>query len=116
MLCHPLYYDADGKFCVNRRLGCIGCPLASDNGLSDFKKYPKMLRNWLKAHSVFMENHPNSNTAKLFKNVAEVGVIRLFAGCRYAKFLEITSGMFGTADCKAFLEDYFKIDLNFIKQ
>lgn len=29
--CAPVYYDEDGKFDVNRRLGCIGCPLASKN-------------------------------------------------------------------------------------
>lgn len=42
--CHPLYYNEDGKFCVERRLGCIGCPMQSDNGVADFVKYPKMLR------------------------------------------------------------------------
>lgn len=113
--CHPLYYDADGKFCVNRRLGCIGCPMAADNGLADFVRYPKMLRNWLKAQTIFIENHPDSNTAKKFENAAEATVLRLFAGCSYVKYQEITGGMFGKTDCKAFLEDYFKIDLSFMQ-
>lgn len=41
--CHPLYYDGDGNFHVERRLGCIGCPMKSDCGKSDYLRYPKML-------------------------------------------------------------------------
>lgn len=41
--CAPLYYDENGVFHVERRLGCIGCPMAADNGRGDFLKYPKML-------------------------------------------------------------------------
>ena len=51
--CHPLYYNEDGKFCVERRLGCIGCPMQSDNGVADFAKYPKMLRQWIMAGKVW---------------------------------------------------------------
>ena len=51
--CHSLYYNEDGKFCVERRLGCIGCPMQSDNGVADFVKYPKMLRQWIKAGKVW---------------------------------------------------------------
>ena len=47
--CHPLYYDEDGKFHVERRLGCLACPLQGDRGLEDFKTYPKLVRCWLKA-------------------------------------------------------------------
>lgn len=53
--CHPLYYNDDGKFCVKRRLGCIGCPLASDNGVSGFKKYPKFVKQWIKNGSVWWD-------------------------------------------------------------
>lgn len=42
--CAPVYYDEDGKFDVNRRLGCIGCPLASKNiRRKAFLDNPKML-------------------------------------------------------------------------
>lgn len=47
--CHPLYYDEQGKVNVKERLGCIGCPMASDNGLSDFMRYPKMVKAWCDA-------------------------------------------------------------------
>lgn len=59
--CHPLYYDESGKFHVERRLGCIGCPLKSDNGLSDFKKYPKFFKQYVKSYQKFLDNHTGSN-------------------------------------------------------
>ena len=47
--CHPLYYDQQGNFHVERRLGCIGCPMQSDNGKEDYKQYPKLLKSfWLR--------------------------------------------------------------------
>lgn len=46
--CHPLYYDKEGKFDVNRRLGCIGCPLQGDRGKQDFIRYPVLLKQMLR--------------------------------------------------------------------
>lgn len=58
--CAPLYYDESGRFHVERRLGCIGCPLAVDNGLADFKQYPKLLKQIIEAKKRFYETHPNA--------------------------------------------------------
>lgn len=58
--CAPLYYDESGRFHVERRLGCIGCPLAADNGLADFKQYPKLLKQIIEAKKRFYETHPNA--------------------------------------------------------
>ena len=57
--CAPHYYDADGTFHVERRLGCIGCPLASGNGREDFKKYPKLLKAIIEAKKRFYAADPN---------------------------------------------------------
>ena len=38
IVCHPLYYDADGVFHVERRLGCMGCPLMYYNSNLEFEK------------------------------------------------------------------------------
>lgn len=46
--CHNLYYDESGKFHPERRLGCMGCPLRSDQGLPHFKAYPALVRAWLR--------------------------------------------------------------------
>lgn len=58
--CAPVYYDDSGNFHVERRLGCIGCPLKSDNGLSDYKKYPKFLKAQVKAYQRFLDKHTTS--------------------------------------------------------
>lgn len=42
--CHPLYYGEFHNFHVERRLGCIGCPLQGDRGRSDYKQYPKLAK------------------------------------------------------------------------
>lgn len=55
--CHPLYYNEDGSFCVERRLGCIGCPLQGDRGKGDYVQYPKLLEQVIKRLVVFHENH-----------------------------------------------------------
>ena len=46
--CAPVYYDDNGKFCVERRLGCMCCPLQSQKRLrEEFKSHPKVLRQWI---------------------------------------------------------------------
>lgn len=48
--CHPLYYDENGNFDASRRLGCIGCPLASKaKRIEQFKQYPRYVKLWIKA-------------------------------------------------------------------
>ena len=46
--CHPLYYDEQGNFHVERRLGCVGCPLISKKRRKQqFKENKGMLKAWL---------------------------------------------------------------------
>ena len=46
--CHPLYYDEKGNFHVERRLGCVGCPMASKKKRKQhFKEHKGMLKAWL---------------------------------------------------------------------
>lgn len=111
--CHPLYYDEQGNFHVERRLGCIGCPLRYDNGLSDMVKYPKFLKRLISSSQVFIETHPNSSSVKKFGNAYNLVFHNLFFDS-YEKYLNaVTGGMFPeiAIDAKTFLEDYFKIDL-----
>ena len=58
--CAPVYYDENGRFHVERRLGCIGCPLASDNGVGDYLKYPKMLKQVIKHAQIYLDTHPQT--------------------------------------------------------
>lgn len=110
--CHPLYYNEDGKFCVERRLGCIGCPMQSDNGVAYFVKYPKMLRQWIKASKVWWNKEretPLASVAK-FGDIYALIAHNLFFD-NYDSFQAANTSMFGKEDWKQRLEDYFKIEL-----
>lgn len=111
--CHPLYYDGQGNFHVERRLGCIGCPMRSDAGKSDFLKYPRFLKRLLACMQVWLDTHPNVKGHKKFGNAYNQMFHNLF--CKsYDEYADrITGGMFPETaiNAKVFLEDYFKIDL-----
>jgi len=112
--CHPHYYDESGRFCVKRRVGCIGCPLQNDKGLSDFRQYPYIFKSWLRAYKYWMDTHRDSKTAELFPDAWHGVYMKLFCHS-----LEEYNGIFRGGqlfdseipDAKEFLEDYFGIDL-----
>lgn len=110
--CHPLYYDEQGIFHVERRLGCIGCPMKSDNGKGDFKRYPKMLRALIKSAQKFLDTHPNCSSLRKFGNAYNLVFNNLFCDS-YDDYITKTSVDLwgGQLDTKKFLEDYFGIDL-----
>lgn len=111
--CAPVYYDEDGVFHVERRLGCIGCPLKSDNGLSDYKKYPKFLKAQIKAYQRFLDNHTTSNWYKRIDGSAINGFF-YYLFCKSYEEYQMRTGedqLFGEekVDPKKFMEDYFGI-------
>lgn len=108
--CHPLYYK-NGKFDVTERLGCMGCPLASDNGLSDFKKHPLLVKAWIKSGLKWWETHPNAASRKKFNDIYELFVHNIFFDSYEAFKLSVGGGYLGRMDCKKFLENYFNIKL-----
>lgn len=108
--CHPLYYDEQGKFCQNRRLGCMGCPQKSDRGLADFKNNPRLVKFWLRNGEIWWNTHKIKNTKKKFNNIYEVFVRNIFFN-DYNEFKAATDNIFGKIDCKQFLMNYFHIDL-----
>lgn len=101
---NPLYYNDNGELDVTKRLGCIGCPLASEKQRREqYKKYPGILRACVnalkeyshdaeKAYSVFVLTlfFKNRNSHEEFNNI-------IFSE------LQITN--------KEILEQYFKIKL-----
>lgn len=110
--CHPLYYDENGVFHVERRLGCIGCPLKSDNGRGDYLKYPKMLKARIKAHQKYLETHPNSKTLEYFSNIYNATFFQMFCNNLEEYRLKMSTDLWGEQlDTKQFLEEYFKIKL-----
>lgn len=111
--CHPLYYDENGNFRVERRLGCMGCPLQSNNGLKDFEKYPKLLAAWIRASEKFIATHPHSGTARKFGNAYNLAYHNLFTKSYEQYEVQVTGGLFpeNALNTKEYLENYFGINL-----
>lgn len=112
--CHPIYYDEQGKFNVKERLGCIGCPMASDNGLSDFMRYPKMVKAWCDAEKKWLAT-PRKRTKGIgcrgkFSDAYAIFAHNVFFG-DYDTFQAASTSLFGKEDWKQRLEDFFKIEL-----
>lgn len=111
--CHPLYYDENGQFHPERRLGCFACPLKSRRQqIADFKEKPKFVRAWIKAGMVWW-NKPHSSAWKSgekFGNIYNLFFSNVFCD-NYEEYLYKTTGIFGRLDTKAWLEDYFHVDL-----
>lgn len=56
--CAPVYYDEQKRFHPERRLGCIGCPLATkEHRLAEFSTYPGMVKLYIRASKQFFATH-----------------------------------------------------------
>lgn len=110
--CAPVYYDDNGSFHVERRLGCVGCPMQADCGKADFMRYPGMLKEWIRREKKYLDNHPNSSAKKKFGTAYNMAFHNLFTKS-YEDYLGYVQPILpeATVDTKAFLEDYFNIDL-----
>lgn len=112
--CASLYYDEQGTFHVKRRLGCIGCPLASKKKrIEEYVRYPKILKRTIECEQVFIDTHRSGKIAALYKDAAHRMYANLFCDS-YEEYRDrISGGLFPemAIDPKTFLENYFKIDL-----
>ena len=113
--CHPLYYDEQGKFHVERRLGCLCCPLKSTRlRIEDFKQYPRMVRLYIRAEMVFWDNHPDLKTRQHVKDPYQWFVLQIFCTSIQEFKDKFGKNLFDDGiDCKKYLEDYFDINLDF---
>lgn len=108
--CHQLYYDEKGNFHVERRLGCLGCPMKSDAGRADYEAYPKLFREVVKAVIMWWQSHPHVRSVEKFKTPYGLIAHNLFYNS-FAKWQEDDNNLFGRTDWKSFLESYFKINI-----
>lgn len=102
---HPIYYDAFGNVCVERRLGCIGCPLQGDRGKIEFLRYPILLKQMLRRGILFhrrMGRNENDAALNLVYNL-------FYSNHGYEKFKQTYLGMF-PADPWEQLDSYFFLD------
>lgn len=109
--CAPHYYDKDGNFHIERRLGCMCCPLKSDRGLAEFKEHPNLAKLWIKAGQKWFDTHKIEKTKAKFRNPYRLFANNVFFHSYEDFRLAVDGGLFGPIDCKKALEDYFKIKL-----
>ena len=111
--CHPLYYRR-GQFDVTKRLGCMGCPLASrKKRIQFFKENPKWLKAWIRAGQKWYisEKYQNGKAKYKFKDAFEAMGYQLYCD-NIEQLKEKTYGLFGEFDWKEFLQKEFKIDMS----
>jgi phosphoadenosine phosphosulfate reductase len=110
----PAYYREDGSIDFDRRLGCMGCPLAGDRSVDDFKKNPALLRAWLKAGAEWLAGH-KFRKGELFGDVYEQFACNTFFKS-YKMFDEARCAkLFGeNPSFKEMLEKYFEHELDCI--
>lgn len=109
--CHPLYYDKQGKFHVERRLGCLCCPLVyKKHRIEEFKQYPNMVKAYIRAGQKFRDTHPDAAFTKRYENIYDAFVRFLFYD-RDHEFQQTKFGLFGKTDYKNLIMDYFGIDI-----
>lgn len=108
--CHPLYYDEQGNFHVERRLGCLCCPLMSKKKrIEEFKKYPNMVKFYARNAKIFLDTHPDSKTAKLYcKNEWEMVYMNIFAQSKADFDATMQPDLWGNRfDCEKAIKEYF---------
>lgn len=110
---HPLYYREDGSIDLSKRLGCMCCPLAYyKKRLQDFKKYPGMVRAYLRCGNEYLRSHPESKLAKQYSDVYEYFVANAFFDNHRNYVKAKLEGIFSDKpNYKQLIEDYFKIKL-----
>lgn len=109
--CHHLYYDEDGTFHPERRLGCMGCPIASRRKrVLQFKEYPNMIKMYLRQGEKYRQSHPNSPNIKMFPTVYDWFTFTLFCDSITDFHEKFGKNIFGEKiDTKEFLQQQFNI-------
>lgn len=110
----PVYYGENGELHIERRLGCVGCPLASHkHRLRELQKYPNMVKAYIRALQANKEIKKNNAVWTKHTDPYDYLVHDLFypsIGYKNYKYT-IHRNLFGDIDSKQLLEQYFKIKL-----
>lgn len=85
-----------------------------ENGKADFLTFPRFLKQLIRSAQIYLDTHPWVNAVEEFDNNAYNMLLHNLFFDSYEKYHNaVTGGMFPETaiDAKAFLEDYFNIDL-----
>ena len=86
------YYDPPYSF---KRHGCIGCPLGGTKAMiKEFRTFPVLAKAIIRAEQKFLDTHPNSVTAKTFKDAYEAFHYHLLGSTPLDEFLH-SGDLFG---------------------
>lgn len=112
--CAPVYYDENGVFDVNRRLGCIGCPLASRKKRREaYLENPKMLLAQVKALQDYYDKRVSTGVASAsIEACSRNAWVFFYATIFYdtiAQFKDKCTNLLFDFDIEAYMKDYFKI-------
>lgn len=106
---HPLYYREDGSIDVTRRVGCMCCPLASRRKrLEQFKRWPNMVKAYIRAEQKFRDSHPDSTNVRLYPTVFDWFFREVFFD-KQKKYNDYCNQLFEKVDAKQYIEQYFGI-------
>lgn len=100
---HPLYYDNEGHFCVERRLGCIGCPLQGDRGKMDYLQYPILLKQVLRRGILYHKRQGRTEDDAALNLVYNLW----YSNNNYKNFEQTYKGLFDTDPWEILSEYYF---------
>lgn len=110
--CAPRYYDEEGNFHVERRLGCMCCPLQSKKlRRESFNEFPKMARAYIRHLDIYMRTHPDSEYISYYDDAYEWFYAEVFCATREEFRDTKTAILFEKPNYKEYLENYFKIKL-----
>lgn len=108
---HNLYYKEDGCIDPKRRLGCMCCPLQGRmKRIESFKKFPGMVKLYIKAGHAYLLSHPNTKTTENYIDVYEWFYRDVFCSSQ-SDIVMIRNGFFGVPDYKDFLMNFFGVEL-----
>lgn len=107
----PIYYESGGQINIQKRLGCMGCPLASNRQrLLVFQERPRLVKCYIRAAQIFLDEHPHAKTTKRYANAYEYFARDLFYPLE-KDWQMANNSLFGKPNWKDFLENVFGIDL-----
>ena len=112
--CAPVYYDKNGEFDVNRRLGCVGCPLTSRKKRREaYLENPKMLLAQVKALQALYDKKVAIGVASATMETCNRNAWVFFYATLFydtiAEFKDKCTNLLFDFDIERYMRDYFKI-------
>ena len=113
----PVYYDTDGAIHIERRLGCMCCPMISEKKrVAQFKQYPKMALAYIKAMQAYREAKPNSASVLMHDDVYEQFTHDIYYPRKGKEWTTFKTTLPMYPRFKEFLEEDLGIDLSLNKK